>query len=133
MIFVFDSGVWISAFQFGGTPLVALRYAYTHCRLAACDSVFHEIHKTMVRKFGWTSFRIKGAIEDYLDNTLVIDITGKLHGICRDPKDDMVIECAVLSGAKFIVTGDKDLLAVKDYEGILVLTPREFLQLQEYK
>jgi putative PIN family toxin of toxin-antitoxin system len=133
LIFVFDSGVWISAFQFGGTPLVALRYVYSHCRLAACDSILHEIHKTMARKFGWDSFRIKGAIEDYLDNTIVIDITGKLRGICRDPKDDMVIECAVLSGAKIIVSGDKDLLAVKDYEGILVLTPREFLQLMESK
>ena len=133
MIFVFDSGVWISAFQFGGTPLVALRYAYTHCRLAACDSIFHEIHKTMSRKFGWSSFRIKGSIEDYLDNTTIIDITGELSGICRDPKDDMVIECAMFSGAKIIVSGDKDLLAIKDYEGIRVLTPREFLQLMESK
>jgi putative PIN family toxin of toxin-antitoxin system len=129
LIFVFDSGVWISAFQFGGTPLIALRYAYMHYRLAACDSIIYEIHKTMARKFDWTSFRIQGAIEDYLDNTDVIGITGKLHGICRDPKDDMVIECAVLSGAKFIVSGDKDLIAVKDYEGIQVLTPRQFLQL----
>jgi hypothetical protein len=51
LIFVFDSGVWISAFQFGGTPLIALRYAYMHYRLAACDSIFYEIHKTMARKF----------------------------------------------------------------------------------
>jgi predicted nucleic acid-binding protein len=39
----------------------------------------------------------------------------------------MVLECAARSHADVIVSGDKDLLAVGEYEGIRILTPRAFL------
>ena len=39
----------------------------------------------------------------------------------------MIIECAALAGADLIVTGDKDLLAVQNYQHIRMITPREFL------
>lgn len=70
-------------------------------------------------------------LAEYASETVMVKTKGNLRGICRDPKNDMVIECAVIAGADLIVTGDKDLLTVKTYEGIRVLTPREFLQLLE--
>jgi predicted nucleic acid-binding protein len=39
----------------------------------------------------------------------------------------MVLECAVVAGAQFIVTGDKDLLVLDSYHGIRIVTPAEFL------
>jgi predicted nucleic acid-binding protein len=39
----------------------------------------------------------------------------------------MVLECAVVAGAQFIVTGDKDLLALDPYNEIRIVTPAEFL------
>jgi predicted nucleic acid-binding protein len=39
----------------------------------------------------------------------------------------MILECAELAGAQFIVTGDKDLLALHPYRGIRIVTPAEFL------
>lgn len=38
-----------------------------------------------------------------------------------------MIECAVVAGADLIVTGDKDLLGLRQYQGICIMTPREFL------
>jgi predicted nucleic acid-binding protein len=49
--------------------------------------------------------------------------------VCRDPNDDVVLECAVVSGAQAIVTGDKDLLVLDPYDGIRIVTPAEFLAL----
>lgn len=46
---------------------------------------------------------------------------------CRDPKDNIVLECAVEGGADFIVTGDKDLLSLNPYRGISIVTPRKFV------
>ena len=46
----------------------------------------------------------------------------------RDPNDIHVLACAVASGADIIVTGDKDLLALKMFEGIPILKPREALE-----
>lgn len=50
-----------------------------------------------------------------------------LSGICRDPKDDMFIACAVEGGATYLVTGDKDLLDLKQYDGVEMVTARAFL------
>lgn len=47
--------------------------------------------------------------------------------VCRDPKDDMVIEAALAGEAQYIVTGDEDLLTLKEFESIEFLTPKSFL------
>ncbi len=47
--------------------------------------------------------------------------------ICRDPHDDMFIEAALAGAAEYIVTGDKDLLSLKKFESVQLITPRVFL------
>jgi len=48
--------------------------------------------------------------------------------LCRDPKDNIVLECALAGKADAIVTGDKDLLSMKFFSNIPILTPRQFLK-----
>lgn len=45
----------------------------------------------------------------------------------RDIKDDKFLACAVEAKADYLVTGDEDLLVLKEYEGIRIITPIEFL------
>ncbi len=47
----------------------------------------------------------------------------------RDPDDDKFLDAAIEGNADFIVSGDRHLLDLKTYEGIKILTPKEFLQL----
>jgi putative PIN family toxin of toxin-antitoxin system len=47
--------------------------------------------------------------------------------VCRDPRDDMFLEAAVNGRADVLITGDKDLLALRPYSGIEILTPAEYL------
>jgi len=47
--------------------------------------------------------------------------------LCRDPHDDMFIEAALAGAAAYIVTGDKDLLSLKEFESVRFITPRIFL------
>jgi predicted nucleic acid-binding protein len=49
------------------------------------------------------------------------------HSVCRDPKDDPFLECALAGGASIIVSRDRDLLGLEKPFGIQVLTPRQFL------
>jgi putative PIN family toxin of toxin-antitoxin system len=51
----------------------------------------------------------------------------QLPGVTRDPKDDAVVACAIEGKANYIVSGDQDLLALGVYEGIPVVTPRQFV------
>ncbi len=48
--------------------------------------------------------------------------------ICEDPDDDKFFACALASGSKIIVSGDKHLLKVSGYQGIQVLKPRNFVE-----
>lgn len=60
--------------------------------------------------------------------TLVIP-TQKVD-ICRDKKDNKYLEASLESVSKFLISGDNDLLALKEFEGISILSPHEFIHLQ---
>ena len=47
---------------------------------------------------------------------------------CRDPKDNMLLECALAGNADVIVTGDTDLLILHPFRGVDILTPAQFLR-----
>jgi putative PIN family toxin of toxin-antitoxin system len=49
--------------------------------------------------------------------------------ICRDPKDQMFLDLAVSAEAKYIVSGDKDLLVIEEYPGGSIIKPKPFLDL----
>jgi len=124
---VIDSGIWISALHFGGAPQAALDTVFTHDTIAICEQIVTEVRAILARKFSWTDDEVLSVLNDYTIDAIHADVTGSLHGICRDPKDDMVLECAVKSGAQLILTGDLDLLSLKSYNGISILTVRQFL------
>jgi len=53
--------------------------------------------------------------------------TPELHLVKEDPDDDKFIECAVALKADFIISGDKALIAIQDYMGKSIVTPKESL------
>ncbi len=59
--------------------------------------------------------------------------TPQLAVVVDDPDDDCFIECAVALAAPYIITGDKALLAVERYFDVVILTPRQFLDLPQVK
>jgi len=128
VIIVLDSGIWISALHFGGTPLAALEECDDYHQIAICPLIVYEVKSALVSKFGWNGEEAMDNLTDYILHALHIKTRGRFAGVCRDPNDDMVIECAVEAGATVIVTGDKDLLSLREYRGIRMLTAREFVE-----
>jgi uncharacterized protein len=47
---------------------------------------------------------------------------------CRDPHDDMFLECAARARAELLVAGDKDLLTLGAYQETRIVTPAEYLR-----
>jgi putative PIN family toxin of toxin-antitoxin system len=79
-------------------------------------------------KFEFTEDEVK-EVRDILNEKSNLVITHEKIAVCRDPKDNPVLECAVAGNADCIVTGDKDLLSLKSFRKISILTPREFLRI----
>jgi predicted nucleic acid-binding protein len=55
----------------------------------------------------------------------------KVSTICAEPHDDKYISAALEGRAAFVVTGDRQFLALREHEGIRIVDPRAFLELLE--
>jgi predicted nucleic acid-binding protein len=53
-----------------------------------------------------------------------------LDVIKEDPPDNRILECAVEAGSEYVVTWDNDLLRLREYAGIHIVTPSDFPQLR---
>ena len=53
--------------------------------------------------------------------------------LCSDPDDDKFVACAIVSGSRIIISGDKQLLKISGYQGIEVLKPGEFINKYLYR
>jgi putative PIN family toxin of toxin-antitoxin system len=60
--------------------------------------------------------------------SLVVPLPG-IHGVVRDPNDDHVVACALAASVGYLVTRDPDLLTLKVYQDVRMITPEEFSRL----
>ena len=88
-----------------------------------------EIIRVSTRKFKLSETDVRRALNSYLAGSKRIEITGLVTGICRDPNDDHVLECAITAGAQILITGDKDLLTLGEFQGTSILSTRQYLEL----
>lgn len=72
-------------------------------------------------------------VEEVLPFAETVKPTGRLSVPCGDPGDRKFIECAVSGRARYLVTGDQDLLEMTPYRGIPVLAVVEFLETNAHK
>jgi len=96
------------------------------------DEIMAEIKDVMNRE------RIKRAIGEK-DKSFIIENFEKLsekiipqdkyEEVKDDPKDNKFLDCAVAAGASYIVSGDEHLLKLKEFKGIKLVSPAEFIEL----
>ena len=72
--------------------------------------------------------QIDQAVTDIGALAAIISVNIELDAVPEDPKDNMVVECALAGGADYIVSGDRHLLDLGEYEGIRIVTPSDFLR-----
>lgn len=70
---------------------------------------------------------VEDIIEGFRIVAMLVEPVHRLEVVKDDTEDNKFLECAVEGGAEFIVSGDKHLLAIKEYAGIHILTPTAFL------
>jgi putative PIN family toxin of toxin-antitoxin system len=71
---------------------------------------------------------IKEWVTLIVENSIIVDVVGKIKVVKDDPTDDKFIETALNGKADYIISQDRHLLDIKEFEGIKVVTPEEFLR-----
>lgn len=68
------------------------------------------------------------SLSRFLRRGAVVVTPLKIERVIRDdPKDDMILACAVAGRVQYIISGDHHLLELEQYHGIKILSPRDFL------
>jgi hypothetical protein len=75
------------------------------------------------------SFKISIILDSIRDISIFVSPSFTLSVVERDKSDDRILECALEAKADYIISGDSRLLSLKEYQGIKILSPAEFLKL----
>ena len=131
---VFDTNVYVSAAAFGGKLEILFRLSWgshRQFRLYTSNDILKETVRVLASdKFRFTREEISDTIATIVDAADVIEPKTKITVLSDDP-DNRILECAVKAKANFIVSGDAHLLNLKEYKGIRILKPAQFLALLE--
>jgi len=92
---------------------------------------YREVPLALERQGKLTPFQLKvliSGLASFVAQTIVVYPRKKLS-LCRDPEDNMLLECCLASKADFLITGDKDLLDMQSLPFQLqILSPRKFVE-----
>jgi putative PIN family toxin of toxin-antitoxin system len=129
---VLDTNVLVSALLFGGRAGM-LRDAWQDGRIIPLVSkaTFAEFRKVLsYPKFKLSQREIRAIInEEILPFVEPVEIDDQVSGVCRNAHDDMFFAVAACGSAEYLVTGDQDLLVLKNYSTTRIVTVAEFLLL----
>ena len=96
---------------------------------AIVDEVLRALTYPTVRKYIRPALDAELWFEDIVVLSHLVAGELELDGASTDPDDDKYIAAAMEGRAGFVVAGDADLLDLKEYEGIRIVSPRVFLDL----
>lgn len=103
--------------------------------LLVSPAIIREIEATLSsshirRKYPVTDQEIADLVDLLSHDALVIEGEMDLTGVVpEDDSDNMFLTCAIQGDADLIVTGDRHLLNLRVYEGIRIVSVREFCDL----
>ena len=131
MKIVIDSNVFVSSFFWKGNPRKVFdRVTDGLDELYITDDILKEISSVMSReKFDVEKSKINNYIKiiEYFSTKLLHD--NKIENISRDVDDNKILKCGLAGNVDYIITGDNDLLVLKEYKKIKILKPKEYLDI----
>ena len=126
---VVDTNIFISSF-FGGNPRKIIDLWKSGQVILCLSRPIIDEYVEVLRRMGLQN---EHELEELLSlfahgfHVLFTAKTPNLNVVEKDPDDDKFLECAVALNSKFIISGDKALREIKDYMGIKIQSPKQFL------
>lgn len=132
MLVVVDTNVFVAALLHGTTPRrVYDAVLHGQVTLIFSQDTLAEVIDVLTRP-ALRALTSQVEVAEFLAliqrDALIVRPTRHVHA-CRDPKDNILLDCAIAGRVDCLVTGDLDLLVLHPFRGIRILRPRDFLQL----
>jgi uncharacterized protein len=128
IIAVFDTNILFSATGWRGNPFRCVDQARTgKIQAVTCPELMEELVEKLGTRLLFSPDQIAETLADYLGFLRVVQIPKVLDAVPRDREDNMVLESAIEGRAQYVVSGDKDLLVLKEFRGIQIVCASDFL------
>ena len=126
---VFDTNILVSAVVFpGGRADEALRrIVEERDELFLSNAILGELLGVLAKKFARDAETLS-RLALFLAGVATIVRPGRRLKVLRDAADNRILECAITARAEIIVTGDRELLRLRDYRGVRIITLRDYLE-----
>ena len=99
-------------------------------RLVTSEVILAEVRRNAPRLLapaGASESDLRDYLRYLVDTSEIVEVTDVVTGVASHREDDRILATAVLGEVEFLVTGDKQLLALNEYRGVRIITPREFV------
>jgi putative PIN family toxin of toxin-antitoxin system len=126
---VFDSNILIAALLFpGGRAEAAVANIFDGVDdLVISRPIIQEVLSVLASKFSRDKEELSRVAVVIGEMGQIVEPSRRL-AVLRDEPDNRILECAVEGNAEAIVTGDKAMLAIGEYEGIRLVTLADYLK-----
>ncbi|MBQ7198848.1 MAG: putative toxin-antitoxin system toxin component, PIN family [Selenomonadaceae bacterium] len=129
MRILIDTNILISGLYFHGLPKKLLsEIDLEQFKICVNQEIISEYTEKIDKKFSKSKYILNMELREKIFSSFnSFDKVSNLK-VCRDPDDDKFINCAIDAKAIYIVSGDNDLLELKNFAGIEIVTAREFYE-----
>ena len=126
---VFDSNIYVSAIAIpGGLAERALESAMEGAfQLGLSKPILDEVLGVLARKFARAPEELARVAVFLASLAELVTPVRRVHVLADEP-DNRILECALAADAGVIVTGDREMLALRTWEGIAIISLRQFVE-----
>ena len=126
---VFDTNILVSALAFpGGRGEAALRCIIERQdQLVVSKPILDELLGILARKFSRDAEELAHVAVFVSDVALFVKPRRRLH-VGKDEPDNRILECPLAGRAEVIVNGDHALLELREYDGVRIISLRDYLE-----
>jgi putative PIN family toxin of toxin-antitoxin system len=125
---VLDTNVFISGVFFSGPPYEILK-AWLDGRIQIIISSeilqeYKRVGEELMHRY--PEIEITPILKSFSKKATSVSAPRLIHSVCVDSEDDKFLACASAGKAELIISGDKHLLDIKEFQGTKVIKPRKF-------
>ena len=128
---ILDTNVILAAFAGRGLAHALFELCLEKHEIIISEHILSEVQRNLRKKLKMPAEKVQMIIQ-YLKEFCTISAYRRLDKmVCRDPDDVKILGLSEVANPDYIITGDLDLLTIKEFHSIPIITPREFWEISK--
>jgi len=123
---VLDTNVIVAAFATRGLCAELFEVCLIKCKIVLSEYILSKVAEKLVTKIHLPQSIVEEILQFLKEHAQIVKSEMIESFILKDKKDIPIIGTALSGNAQFLITGDKELLSLREYRNIEILSPREF-------